>query len=385
MKILVVDDVALARGPIEARLKKEGHEVLTASDGVEALDLFLQHTLDLIITDIRMPVMDGIELLRRVKERNPDQEIIVVTGYAELETSVNALRLGASNYLMKPINLNELSMAVRAIESQQERERRLRAREERVARARKMADLGTVAAGVAHEINNPNTFIRGNVQTLIRVWPRLENFIGTAELFGTELPSSIQYILKEVPDILQAMLEGTTRITRIVEGLATFAKSEAGLPVERVDLNDCIREALELMKPEEGRRLVSWTPDPLLPPVAGAREPLLGIILNLIRNAVTAVEGIERGEIEVAATGHEAEKVRLVVRDNGKGIPEEDQKKVFVPFYTTHPKIGTPGLGLSTVYATAQRLGGDVSLSSRPGKGTTVTVELPAYPERNPS
>ena len=381
MKILLVDDTELVRGPIEIKLKRAGHAVFSASNGAQALDAFKHNPVDLIITDIRMPEMDGLELLRRVKALKPSQDLIIITGYAELESSVEALRLGAANYLMKPIRLDELMLAVNRIEKQQTRERQIKEREERVARARKMAELGSVAAGVAHEINNPNTFIRGNVQTLMRLWPKLETFLQSAVEAGVDAPDILNFIRLEVPDILGAMLDGTSRITKIVDGMAAFTRSETPQEMMPLDLNRCIDQALHILSQHFEISKIQWSPQSHLPHVRGRTENMVDLVVELLKNSFKAVQDRPDGSVRITITQPDPNTVRLAITDNGVGIPPQEQEKVFTPFYTNHPEIGTPGLGLSRVYAEARRFGGDVSIESQAGQGTAVMVTLPAHKE----
>jgi len=381
MKILLVDDEEMVRKPFERFLSESGHEVITAGDGVEALEILAGRPADLIITDLRMPRMDGLELLRRVKVLKPDQDLIIVTGYAEMDSTVEALRLGAANYLMKPVNLEELAIAVDRIEKQQARDRKLKEHETRLVQARKMADLGLLAGGVAHEINNPNTFVRGNVQTLQRFWPTVEQFVRQARQAGVEPSAKLDFILEETPKIIEAMLEGTNRIKKIVEAMASFTGSDRDRPLIPVNINACVHKALDVLAEDLETVELKVNLQSNLPPVGGLPEELVDVTVELLKNSVKALHGRPEPRIRIT-TESPPHLVRLMVEDNGPGIKAEDQSRIFSPFFSGDPRIGRPGLGLSKVYAAVRRFGGETTLSSNESQGTAFIISLPVLGER---
>jgi len=382
MKILLVDDEEMVRKPFEKILAGSGHEVIPAGDGVEALEIFADRPVDLIITDLRMPRMDGLELLRRVKVLKPDQDLIIVTGYAEMDSTVEALRQGAANYLIKPVRLEELAIAVDRIEKQQARDRKLKEHETRLVQARKMADLGLLAGGVAHEINNPNTFVRGNAQTLQRFWPMVEQYARQAREAGVEPPAKLDFILQETPKIIDAMLEGTNRIKKIVEAMASFTWSDRDLPLIPVDINACIHKALDVLAEDLEAVEIKSDLQSNLRPVRGLPEELVDVVVEILTNSVKALQGRPDPRIEITTTEPSPYEVHLIVQDNGPGIKMEDQGRVFSPFFSGDPRIGQPGLGLSKVYAAVRRFGGEVTFSSEKNQGTTFIIRLPVGGER---
>lgn len=383
MNILLVDDTPYAREPIRLQLLRAGHEVQTADDGVQALAIFEAAPFDLVITDVRMPHMDGLELLKRIKALRPDQDIIMVTGYAELDSSVQALRLGASNYLLKPINMEELLISVERLAKRQEQDRRYKDHEERLIKARKMAEIGQVAAGVAHEINNPNTFVRGNAQILMKYWPIIDQYVRMASEGGLTPPDKLPAILTDVPHLLQAILDGTSRIKKIVDGMTVFTSADRDVGLQPVDVNMCIRKALTVCAESLEGICVRENLAPDLPPVKGQPEELTGLIVELLKNSITALRDRQEPVIEVATLQDSPSGIQLIVEDNGVGVKAQDQNKVFTPFYTSHAQIGRPGLGLSKVYTTVRRFEGDVSLTSTEGRGTRVAMRLAPFKERS--
>ncbi len=229
---------------------------------------------------------------------------------------------------------------------------------ERSARqAEKLAALGTLAAGLAHELNNPIGIISSRVELML------------LEAAGDSLPPDVR-------DDLEVLHRHAQRVARIVQGLLSFARQSAGA-WGPVDLNQVVDETLLLIEKQVARDgialLRSLTPG--LPLIEGDANAIQQVLMNLVINARDAMR--EGGQITVATeAGRTPREVRLLVRDTGIGIPPEILPRIFDPFFTTKPS-GT-GLGLSISYGIVREHGGTVSVESEPGKGTTFTVTLPA-------
>ena len=382
MKILIVDDMLPVRKPLELHLSNEGHQVFALNNGFEALEALGRERFDLVISDIRMPIMDGLQLLRWIRSNFDDLDVILVTGFGDLNSSLEALRYGATDYLMKPINLEELSHAVGAVEKRLALTALLKEKEEKLEQARKMADLGLVAAGVAHEINNPNTFIRGNLQTLKKFWDYLSPFFQKALDSGIDPPVKADFFIKEIPKIFESSLDGTERIKKIVDNLTTFTGLGRNLNLEAVDLNACVLEVL--------RDCEAWVmnlgPEVNLgcdlPPVGAYKERLKEIIQELLTNSSRAIAAAEAPKILITTTVAAPHRVALEIMDNGCGIKDADKKKIFTPFFSTEPCIGRPGLGLSKVYSLVTSFGGEVFFESQDGAGTRFVIQLEAFQEK---
>lgn len=382
MKILIVDDSPPAREPLELKLESMGHSITAADDGLQAFQAFKREKFDLIITDIRMPVMDGLELLRQVKKISPAQDVILITGYSDLDSSVEALRHGARNYLRKPVKLDELAMSVNTVEERLNMDRKIREQEARLVQADKMAELGIAAAGIAHEINNPNTYLRGNIQTLMRFWKELSPYLNEAAA-SVKPPPNFHFIMKEIPEILEDMLSGSTRIKKIVESMVTFTRLRGDDNFNSVNLNSCVEKAIESPEVQAAHEIIKFVPDDGLPRVTATEEGVTSIIIEVLSNSIRAVREVEGPNIEIRTFSPASQQVFLDIKDNGPGIKEEDSKKVLTPFFTTEPRIGRPGLGLSKAYALVKRFGGDLRIDSQEGRGTKVSLRFPASRERN--
>jgi C4-dicarboxylate-specific signal transduction histidine kinase len=283
---------------------------------------------------------------------------------------------------MKPVNLVELAHAVQTVEKKQAMARRLKEQEVQLAQARKMADLGIVAAGVAHEINNPNTFVRGNLQTLKRYWDAIETFIREAKAAGVESPAKLDMIAREMPGMFKALIEGTDRIKTIVEKTTAFTRLNSENNLNGVDLNHCVTQALEYQTVEGKESAVETHLETGLPQVGGARDELVEVIVELLKNSLKAVKDQENPCIEIRTYQATPERICLEIRDNGPGIEEKHKDRIFTPFFTTESRIGRPGLGLSKAFALVTGFGGEIRFNNEEGGGARFTVNLPVFNER---
>jgi PAS domain S-box-containing protein len=227
--------------------------------------------------------------------------------------------------------------------------------------ADRLASVGTLAAGVAHEINNPLAFVLANLDVSLEA---------LRERGGPE----------EVLRALEDAREGGTRVSEIVRDLRTFARDRGGARA-RVDVRRTVQSSVNLALPEIRRRARLELDLAEVPPVLGAEHRLGQVFLNLLVNAAQAIPegGVDRNRIRVA-TRAASDRVLVEVTDTGAGIPPEVLPRIFDPFFTTKPVgVGT-GLGLAIVHTIVTDLGGEIRVRSAPGQGTTFEVELPAAP-----
>jgi two-component system NtrC family sensor kinase len=231
--------------------------------------------------------------------------------------------------------------------------------------AGKMASLGELSAGVAHEINNPLAIILTERQILL---DQTEQNPALDEQFKKDLKESLDQVDVQVK-----------RCKRITHNLLRFSRRTKSL-IEKVDLNDFLGEIVELMEREARSSGIKFLTDfdQNLKPIQSDPSQLQQVFLNLITNAIDAHDGKPYGSIRIT-TMEDAptRKVRISVKDTGSGIPPENLGKIFDPFFTTKPVGRGTGLGLSICYGIIQRLGGTISVKSRVGEGTEFILELP--------
>ncbi len=379
-RILVVDDEEDLRYVYVRQLRRDGYQIDTAADGEEAIEKIRENEYAVILTDMRMPRKDGLAVIAAAREHLPEAEIIVLTGHGSLENALQAFKAGnIFEYLLKPLDdITVLNTVVaRAIERRNLRKHNrelfeqlqrayeeLRQKSEALIQQEKMSAIGILAAGVAHELNNPLTAVVGFAQMV-------------AEKLRSNRPHN--WDDREYLRVLQAvdnMVQGAHRSRDIVASLLRFAratKPEARAPV---DVNQVLRDAFlftEHLLLRHGIALEKQlAPD--LPLVWGNAPRLQHVFTNLLINAQQATPS--GGTVRVI-TEHadEPKGVWVHVEDTGHGIPPEELDKIFEPFYTRKEQ-GT-GLGLSIAKQIVEEHQGEIYVHSEVGKGTRFSVFLP--------
>ncbi|HEY9282706.1 MAG TPA: ATP-binding protein [Pyrinomonadaceae bacterium] len=410
-RILVVDDEEAVRNLFSFHLG-EHYLCNTASSTGEALERMDSESYALVLSDVIMPGRSGVELLREIVSRYPDTAVVMVSGVDRSQRVLDAFRLGAYDYLIKPCDLDVLLLTVeRALERRAllraaryyklDLERRneelgrskaeLQRLQSQIVQSEKMASLGQLAAGVAHELNNPAGFIYGNMEVLegcARGIERLLHFYESVPL-GAESAAraravkdeiDYEHTLADLRSIVADCREGAERIRDVVQNLRTFSRlGEA--EYKKVDIHDGLESTLRLLARFYNDPRVSLVRDyGALPPVDCYAGQLNQVWLNLLVNAAHAVRG--GGEVRVT-TRLEGDRAVVTVSDSGPGIAPEHLPRVFDPFFTTKPVGEGTGLGLSVTYSIVERHGGTVSVRSRPGEGAAFAVSIPVDAPRD--
>jgi two-component system NtrC family sensor kinase len=407
-RILVVDDEQAIRNMF-AECLRDDYECNTAGSANEALELLAESPYSLVISDVMMPGRNGVELLREITARYPETAVIMVSGIDRSQRVRDALSLGASDYLIKPCELDVLLIAVeRALDrrrlqctakkykadiEKQNKELALRAAElerlqAQIIQSEKMASLGQLAAGVAHELNNPAGFIYGNMdmlkgqivelQELLTAYDQIE-LSPEATALIQPLKSRIGYeqLVDDLNSIVIDCLDGAERIRDVVQNLRLFTRlDEAELKL--VDLHEGIDSTIRLLSQyySSGRVTIRRNFGQL-PPVSCYAAQLNQVWMNLLANAAQAVSG--QGEVHIT-TNIEDNWAVIAIRDSGCGISPELHARIFDPFFTTKPVGEGTGLGLSITYGIVERHGGTIKVESTIGAGTTFSVRIPLAP-----
>ena len=246
----------------------------------------------------------------------------------------------------------------------EEKTRHLKEAQAKLIQSEKMATLGEVIAGAAHELNNPLAGILGAIQMLR----------------SNALAHPIDLELMEGIDVLESIESAAVRCQKIVEDLVRFS-TQARCNFSDMDINEVLRDTLEIMSGpfEEQKVKVKLQLDPEVPSIEGDFVKLLEVYVNLLQNAKSALPNGGRIDISTGLVKKYGEplQVSVVIRDDGCGIPPQNLAKIFDPFFTTKPAGKGPGLGLTVCYGIVKRHGGDIDVRSTVGKGTEVTVTVP--------
>lgn len=410
-RLLIVDDEEDLR-EIFACYLGDSYLCDTASSADEALARLACESYALVISDVMMPGRNGVELLREVKIRHPETAVIMVSGVDRPQRVLDAVRLGAYDYLIKPCDLSVLSMTVERalerrallraarhykldLERRNEELRRSKAELERlqaqIIQSEKMASLGQLAAGVAHELNNPAGYLYGNMELLAESARGLERLLAlydavplsdemSAKVKALKEETDYENALADLGSIVADCREGAERIRDVVQNLRTFSRLDEA-EFKKVDIHESIESTLRLLAryyTAKTVRLVRAYGD--LPPVDCYAGQLNQVWLNLLVNAAYAVR--RGGEVRIE-TRREGMSAVVTVSDTGDGIAPEHLPRIFDPFFTTKPVGEGTGLGLSVTYGIVERHQGRIEVESRPDEGTTFTVTLPVDAPRS--
>lgn len=275
-----------------------------------------------------------------------------------------------------------------ASEQLKEVNRNLQEQQQIVVQSEKMASLGVLAAGVAHEINNPLGYIYSNFSSLVEGLQDIQRFLNYMDGVIAKgesadslrdgwrnalLQFDIAYLLSDYQSLALETIEGLERVKQIVADLKSFIRQEDGEKAP-VDVNDCLRGALNILNNQTKYHAQVEVDYGELPVIQGYFGKLNQVFTNLIANANQAVP--ENGLIRISSQLVDGW-IEVAVSDNGCGISEENMRHLFTPFFTTKPVGEGTGLGLSISHGMVQEHGGEISVKSKPGEGATFTVRLP--------
>jgi len=409
--ILIVDDEESVRNMLRIHLSPN-YLCATAASAEEALRLLKLNTFSIVLTDVIMPGLSGVELLREITMRYPETVVIVFSGIDRTQRVIDAIRMGAFDYLVKPVDIEVLDLTIeRALKRReilqaasnykQDLERRnaeltaskskLEKQQTNLVQNEKMSSLGQFAAGVAHELNNPVGFILGNVEFLQECADGLEKLL--AFYNSCHLPSeeganlnrlkdeiAFDHTLKNLRSIVEDCREGATRIRDVVQNLRLFSRLDEA-EVKKVDLHEGIESTIRLLAKYYGTGQIRIVRDygqiPLIDCYAGQLNQVWS---NLLINAAQAMKN--GGEVQIS-TRREFRSAIVTITDSGCGISQENIEKIFDPFFTTKPVGEGTGLGLSVTYSIIEQHGGTIQVASQVGRGTSFKVTLPIDVEKD--
>lgn len=438
-KILFVDDEADLESLICQKFRKKirtgEYQVFFAHNGVEALStLREQPDIDIVLTDINMPVMDGMALLAKLNELVTRVKTVVISAYGDLANIRKAMNGGAFDFLTKPIDFQDLEITINKTlchvqqlkeneRARQEREDKLRQSEARerekaiqlelalqnlqrtqsqLIQNEKMSSLGQLIAGIAHEINNPVNFIYGNLTYVNDYTHQLLSLIALYQQHDADKYPEIEALIKQIelefiqedmPKMLYSMKLGAERIRQIVLTLRNFSRLDEA-EMKPVNIHEGIDSTLVILQSQLKAKPNSASIQVIqeygdLPKIECYAGQLNQVFMNLLSNAIYALNHYDKESspeqikneprtITIATSRLNGEWVRISFKDNGPGMTSDVRNRLFNPFFTTKPLGDGTGLGLSISYQiVVEKHGGDLKCFSQADKGAEFVIEIP--------
>jgi len=446
--ILLIDDLPNNLRLLSSLLTKQGYKVRSVINGAMGLKAARAKPPDLILLDINMPDLNGYQVCEQLKETEVTQDIPVIflSALDDVIDKVKAFRVGGSDYITKPFQIEEVvvrvqnqlqlrqaqkmlaeqnvileqeisdrkkiqaSLEEREIELKQQTERleaaltKIQNTQLQLVQSEKMASLGQLVAGIAHEINNPISFIYGNVHY---VNDYLDNLVDTIKIYQKNYPEptediktfteeiDLDFVIDDLKTMIGSMESGVERIHGIVLGLRTFSRLDEAA-IKSVDLHEGIESTLLIVQ-----HRLQETPDrpPIqvlkhygeLPKVTCYSGQIHQVFLHLIENAIDAIED-KPGEtwtspdalptLEISTQLINDHQVQICFKDNGVGIKDDIKTQIFNPFFTTKSVGKGSGLGLSICYQIiVEQHQGELSYSRLPDGGSQFTLQIPVHCE----
>jgi signal transduction histidine kinase len=371
--VLVVEDTPDVIRMIHLTLRGR-FRILAAPGGEKGFELAVRHLPGLVITDLMMPDMDGMELTRRLRAdpRTRHIPIVMLTARGDVEDRVAGLEAGVNAYLTKPFSTRELTSTVSALVRIQENTADL-------ALTHSMDSLETIAGGLAHEINNPLNYIKNALDVLQRDYEAsLASVRAGGGGHGSEgRPGGMPVRMARMFEVAET---GIKRIGATVALMQRYSKEGFTRVVRPLDLFETARDVASMLQVGMATPVIgtSFEGDGTLECVP---EEMTQALTNLIQNALDAIRRDGTGWVRVSGRV-EDDAIVISVEDNGTGVRPEDRAKLFTPFFTTKEVGVGMGLGLTIVNRVVRSLGGTISVSSEIGSGTQFLVRLPRETHR---
>jgi two-component system, NtrC family, sensor kinase len=385
--VLVVDDEPSLRTVLSLIVQHAGAVPVLAPNAAIARQLAAKQAFACALLDKNLPGENGLELLKWLRGVQPACNALIITAYGNVDSAIEALRLGAFDYLLKPFEVDALAhrlkLALEQWRMKQERDRM----QALLVQADRMASLGLLAAGVVHEVNTPLTYILSNLDWLDEELPSLREAMKRQvrrDGSGPEL-SSLAERLEAVESTLRDIREGAERVRHIARDMKAFARGSDDDNM-LVDLRGVLEAALKLALVHIRFRARVVRDYQEVPLVRANESRLAQVFLNLVVNAAQAIPD-DGGDHEIRVrlwTGPNGEACAEVT-DTGTGISPEHMAHLFEPFFTTKPTGEGTGLGLFICKSIIESFEGTITVDSRPGAGTTFRLGLPSNVREAPA
>jgi len=428
-RVLIVEDDRGQALFCESILHHRGVTTTVCADATRIFEILADFKPDLVLLDLYLPGGNGLEIARGIRDRPAYAflPIVFLSGEQDIDQRFEAIRAGADDFITKPVKPRHL---VTTVESRIKRARellvgqaeshalqhayaqlkqrvdertqelsarnaeleiayaKLKSAQEQAIQSEKLASIGQLAAGVAHEINNPIGYVSSNLNTLQSYVSQLLGAIdacavafaptndraAAAVVEEIRRRFDIDFLAVDVPQLLAESRAGIDRVRKIIRDLKDFSRRDRSDSWVRTDVHAGLESTLNIVLNQLKYKAQIIKTFAELPLIECLPSELNQVFLNILMNAGQAIK--ERGVITVS-TGRSADRVWIAIGDDGEGIPEDVLPNIFDPFFTTKP-VGTgTGLGLSISYAIVAKLHGSIQVTSVPGQGTLMRIELP--------
>ena len=374
-EVLLVDDEAGIRKVLRIALEDTGYRVFTAEDASQALEMFKKYSPPVVMTDIKMPGMNGIDLLKSLKRENPDVEVIMITGHGDIDLAIRSLKFEATDFITKPIHDEALDIAMKRAweritlkqqlrEYTENLEQLVEEKTRRLVETERLAAVGETVAGLSHAIKNISGGLSGGSFVLEQ---------------GLELDNK-EYLLNG----WSMLKKNIDRITDLSMDLLDYAKADR-LTYTSCDPNGPLKEVAELMMKRTQDAGVDFkvAASENLDPIVCDQEAVHRSLLNLVTNAFEACRDFEdcpgRKTVRLESRPAAGWGVEFRVTDNCGGMDARTLKKVFKPFFSTKGRAGT-GIGLMLTKKIVDKHGGVIRVHSGKDETTVFTLKLPVTP-----
>ncbi len=383
IKVLVIDDEEILRDRLKRLLELDEYEVVTAENGLKGLEEFAKFQPDIVLLDIKMPGIDGIEVLERIKKIPNTAEVFIMTGHGGLETAIQAMRSGAFDYMTKPIDYDELEINLkRALEKKhlrqqldiyvhdiEEANRKLKTQGAQLLQAAKLTAVGELGAGVAHEMNQP----------LMAIASHLEILLMNPVIAGDQ----------KISDKIMKVKDQFARLGTIVKRMHEYSSGRTGTYTSE-SINRPIQDAYYLFAQQlkDHNIQITLNVNEELPKLYIDRYQIQDVVINFLINARDAIDDAfaqkEGGNMHIFSgilAQHQCVVAGLI--DNGIPIKEGTESELLNPFFTTKPPGKGTGLGLSVCYNIIKNHNGLLSFTKIKEGRKIFYFVLPVNKDRN--